>query len=83
VSYGLYIYHPLMFLAISRACSFLGLEEAWWTGLVKLTSSVVLASLSWRYVERPILVLRDRFRYGAVRSVRGATGAGALRGADA
>jgi peptidoglycan/LPS O-acetylase OafA/YrhL len=83
ISYGIYIYHPLVFLSISRLCGFLGLRETWGIELVKLTASVVLASLSWTYVERPILVLRDRFRYGPVRSISRPAATVALQGADA
>jgi peptidoglycan/LPS O-acetylase OafA/YrhL len=86
VSYGLYLYHPLVFLGVSRFGQYLGLGETWWIELVKLAASVALAGLSWRFVERPILVLKNHFRYGPVRSIRNATAPTAptaLRGADA
>jgi peptidoglycan/LPS O-acetylase OafA/YrhL len=83
ISYGIYIYHPLVYLVVARVCGFLGLGEAWWIVLVKPAASVVLASLSWRYVERPILVLKDRFQYGPARSYDGPAATGVLQGADA
>jgi peptidoglycan/LPS O-acetylase OafA/YrhL len=83
VSYGVYIFHPLTFLSVSRACGALGLEECWWTALVKLASSVALAALSYDYLERPILSLRDYFSFGPVRLSRGTPGKGTLQGAGA
>ena len=35
--------------------------------IAKLALSIGLAALSWRYVERPILGLKDRFLYHDVR----------------
>ena len=64
ISYGLYIYHPLVFLCVARFCGWLGLGGNLGIELVKLIASVALAALSWHHVELPILALRDRFQYG-------------------
>jgi peptidoglycan/LPS O-acetylase OafA/YrhL len=83
ISYGLYIYHPLVYNCVGRVSGRLGLGESWRTDLVKLVASVVLAGLSWRFVERPFLALRDLFEYGPARSGRGARASAALHGAEA
>ncbi|WP_435018928.1 acyltransferase family protein [Tundrisphaera sp. TA3] len=63
ISYGLYLFHAvIMAFAIEAAhpSSLAG------TNLVKLAAfaaSLAAAGLSWRYFERPILGLKDRFRY--------------------
>ncbi len=50
ISYSLYLWHwPLLALAHNVAFQKLGVVETW--GLVAL--GVILATLSWRYVERP------------------------------
>jgi peptidoglycan/LPS O-acetylase OafA/YrhL len=83
VSYGLYLYHPLVFLSVSRLGQYLELGEAWWIELVKLVASIIAASLSWRYIERPILVLKNHFRYGPARPIENAPVTSVLSGADA
>ena len=58
VSYGLYLYHPF----VEEVFELRGLR-AWWTGWPIAALSVVVAVASWYAVERPILALKDRFRY--------------------
>ncbi|MDR3636773.1 MAG: acyltransferase [Isosphaeraceae bacterium] len=75
VSYGLYLYHPLVFMALDRGAAALKLPQTMALGFVKLGATVLLASISWRFVERPILALKSRFPYreehvGVRRSVR-------------
>jgi peptidoglycan/LPS O-acetylase OafA/YrhL len=85
ISYGIYIYHPIMFLCVARLTGALGMGDAWWVGPAKMAASVFLASLSWRYLEQPILALRDRFRYsfGPSATFHVANPAAAVHGADA
>src|SRR5262249_49240966 len=82
ISYGIYIYHPFVFLCVAGLSGRLGLGDAWWLEVLKLVISVALASVSWHYVEEPILALRDRFQYSSERPVRGPAKAGALQAAD-
>jgi peptidoglycan/LPS O-acetylase OafA/YrhL len=69
ISYGLYLYHiPVMHVAelVFRKFhiyhQFDG-QRPLYRGLLELAISLVVADLSWRYVEQPILRLKDRFRY--------------------
>ncbi|MBS0378468.1 MAG: acyltransferase [Proteobacteria bacterium] len=51
VSYGLYLYHGLVLLLVQQLGALAG-----WAGLAMvLVLGVIVASLSWRYVERPFL----------------------------
>jgi peptidoglycan/LPS O-acetylase OafA/YrhL len=65
ISYGLYLYHHIVFVlwddfaAKHRLGSHIGYD------LLKLAGSFAIAGLSYRYIERPILSLKDRFRYQA------------------
>jgi peptidoglycan/LPS O-acetylase OafA/YrhL len=69
ISYGLYLYHiPVMFAveAIFRKLGGahpLDGSRPWFRSLFDVTLSVAVAALSWRWIERPILRLKDRFRY--------------------
>jgi peptidoglycan/LPS O-acetylase OafA/YrhL len=67
VSYGLYLYHPLVFIAIAMSARRFGIDETWWLALIKLAACIALASLSWRYIELPVLAWRSRFKYEANR----------------
>jgi peptidoglycan/LPS O-acetylase OafA/YrhL len=63
VSYGLYLYHPLVFITVAMAGRGLGLDDPWWLEPLKIAACVALASLSWRHFERPILRLKNGLRY--------------------
>jgi peptidoglycan/LPS O-acetylase OafA/YrhL len=75
VSYGIYIVHPLCFLVVGAALAKLGVDVHHLTGsplanaglalLIFSISAYVLAELSFRYFERPILVFKERFRSSA------------------
>jgi peptidoglycan/LPS O-acetylase OafA/YrhL len=71
ISYGLYLYHGLVLGLIQRAVD----PAARSTPLVlgALAGTLLLAALSWQFVERPILALKERFDY------RGKPEAGAQR----
>ncbi len=74
ISYGLYLVHSLVFfLTFEKALPYLRrsfptlripvqIRDAVWT-LVVLAVSIVLASLSYRYFERPFLRLKSRFTF--------------------
>jgi peptidoglycan/LPS O-acetylase OafA/YrhL len=61
ISYGLYLYHNLILGLAQRATGSLELSPA--SVLVALAITLVVASLSWTFVERPLLALKDRFAY--------------------
>ncbi len=71
ISYGLYVFHATMYFlvyslfkeALMRLCESLGIGP-WWgaVGMVlSLAATIVVASLSYRYFERPFLNLKKRF----------------------
>jgi peptidoglycan/LPS O-acetylase OafA/YrhL len=63
ISYGLYLYHPFVFVTVAVAHRALGLKGSVWIDAGKVALCLALASLSWWLVERPLLALKDRFRY--------------------
>jgi peptidoglycan/LPS O-acetylase OafA/YrhL len=80
ISYGLYLYHiPVMFAAevlyrkLGHGQSLDG-SRPLSRSILELTASILVASLSWRFIERPILGLKRRFHY------EGDSGAGAADG---
>jgi peptidoglycan/LPS O-acetylase OafA/YrhL len=71
-SYGLYLYHfPVLaiLLEITRELGFMG--KVYPVRIVSIGLSIVLAGLSWRFVEQPILMLKSRFAYRARRTISG------------
>ncbi|ODU00623.1 MAG: hypothetical protein ABS79_03000 [Planctomycetes bacterium SCN 63-9] len=65
ISFGIYLYHHILmkyteeyFVSAGRPITF-GVEA------MEFGASFVLAMLSWKYLEEPILALKDRFRYDA------------------
>jgi peptidoglycan/LPS O-acetylase OafA/YrhL len=71
ISYGIYLYHYIIFVIWSDYA------HAWgWAGgtgqrWLQAALSLAVAAASWRYIERPILKLKDRFRYRSVEEGRG------------
>ena len=64
ISYGLYLYHWVLYELLDIKIKFgLRLGEPWWSDLIKVVLSIVVAMGSWRYLEQPILRLKDRFAY--------------------
>jgi len=63
ISYGLYIYHSFVFIvmwAIGRA---LHLNEPIWFDVLRVAVTILVASLSWHFIEEPITRLKSRVRY--------------------
>lgn len=63
ISYGLYLYHHIIFMLWDDYFVRTGIQNHLGFDLAKATLSFAIAALSWRFVERPILSLKDRFRY--------------------
>jgi peptidoglycan/LPS O-acetylase OafA/YrhL len=80
ISYGLYLYHALVLHAVEALLprSVPGYRVV--EGLLTLGGSLAVAALSWQYVERPILKLKDRFDYRSdpIEPGRAVAGAGAV-----
>ncbi len=69
ISYGMYLYHSIVFLIYLKVVGKLGLSRRPFLldDLVCLGLVIALAALSWRLIERPILALKDRFDYDGQR----------------
>ena len=65
ISYGLYLFHPAVFVGVYGLGRALGLGEPLWLEAVKLAGCVAVASASWHFFERPIMAWRERFGYRA------------------
>ncbi len=64
LSYGLYLYHYVMLLLADDLARWLGLGgRPFWREALTIAVIIGLAALSWRFVERPLLALKDRFAY--------------------
>lgn len=61
ISYGLYMYHILVFWGIDALLK--GVAPPLLIAAIELALSVAVASLSWRFIERPILGWKERFDY--------------------
>jgi peptidoglycan/LPS O-acetylase OafA/YrhL len=64
ISYGLYLYHYMILVSGDALARGLGLRgRPVWREALEVAVIVALAALSWKYVERPLLALKDHFRY--------------------
>jgi peptidoglycan/LPS O-acetylase OafA/YrhL len=66
ISYGLYLYHLLAFWVIDGLDVRLGLTEKLGTfsmNLIKIALTIIVSSLSWHFMEKPILRLKKHFQY--------------------
>jgi peptidoglycan/LPS O-acetylase OafA/YrhL len=62
ISYGLYVYHQTVIGLAARLVQRLGLPESiWYIAPLDLVGTIVVASLSFRLIERPFLSLKERF----------------------
>ena len=62
ISYGIYVYHWLIYLILDRAMP--GSSRTLWMTALKLALSLLVAVLSWNLIEQPFLNLKNRFGYG-------------------
>jgi peptidoglycan/LPS O-acetylase OafA/YrhL len=66
ISYGLYMYHFVVLMLVSDIARAFGRRgKPFWMDVLMMILTFVLARLSWRYIEQPILNLKDRFAYPA------------------
>lgn len=68
ISYGIYLYHTLMPWTVEKATRYLHMpmtipEPGPLRFLFTLVSTLIAASLSWHFLERPLNRLKDRFPY--------------------
>jgi peptidoglycan/LPS O-acetylase OafA/YrhL len=62
ISYGLYLYHPIVGWLVSTVAERLGIAGPWLRPLL-IPVFIAVAAASWRWFEQPILRLKDRFDY--------------------
>lgn len=67
VSYGLYLIHQILFVILGDILLARNVEGSRpaWVFVPAILMSLVLAGLSYRWIEEPILRLKSRFRYAA------------------
>jgi peptidoglycan/LPS O-acetylase OafA/YrhL len=65
ISYGIYLYHHFIFEIYAYYARFYGWNDSVVVDLGKVAFSIVVAALSWRFVEQPMLAFKDRFGYRA------------------
>ena len=68
ISYGLYVYHGLalvIFGNILRGARF----QTVWIVILALAATVVLATLSYKYLEQPFLRIKERFTFVPSRAI--------------
>lgn len=60
LSFGIYLFHPIVFWVIETALEHFALERTRGVELGMLAASVAAAALSWSLVEKPALCLKER-----------------------
>jgi peptidoglycan/LPS O-acetylase OafA/YrhL len=63
ISYGIYLYHHFILEVFAYYSRFYGWTDSLAADLGKVALSVGVAALSWKFIEQPILALKDRFLY--------------------
>jgi peptidoglycan/LPS O-acetylase OafA/YrhL len=62
-SYGLYLYHHIVFTLWDNSATRMGVVNHVGLDLAKLSLSMLIAAVSWEFIERPLLTLKDWFVY--------------------
>jgi peptidoglycan/LPS O-acetylase OafA/YrhL len=65
ISYGIYLYHHFIFEIYKLYERYYGWGGSLLLDFVKLGASIMVAALSWRFIEQPFLSLKGRFGYQA------------------
>jgi peptidoglycan/LPS O-acetylase OafA/YrhL len=69
ISYGLYLYHWIIYGYLDTAIKFgLKFGDTWWLDVLKIMLSLAAAVASWVWIEKPILQLKDRVSYAGSQS---------------
>lgn len=66
ISYGIYLYHYIVFVVWNDYTHAWGWSDGPGQRWLKTALSLAVAAASWRFIEQPILSLKDRFRYRSV-----------------
>lgn len=60
ISYGIYLYHFLIFAGLAGVCDLYGLGNGPLVKVVRWILLIAVPVISWEFVEKPILSLKDR-----------------------
>jgi peptidoglycan/LPS O-acetylase OafA/YrhL len=60
ISYGLYLYHPFVLILTLNLRTHVGFRGSAWYDAFRVACCLGVAALSWRFLERPLLGVRDR-----------------------
>lgn len=63
ISYGLYLYHALVYFVVFVIARRWGFAPSIGRDVVAMGLTLGVAALSWRFLERPLLTLKDQFPY--------------------
>lgn len=64
ISYGLYMYHFVVLMLVGDIAHALGRRgKPFWMDVLMMALTFLLARWSWRFIEEPLLNLKDRFSY--------------------
>lgn len=69
ISYGIYLYHPLVGVVLGLCLRAFHRHGTAWTDALRIVLCVVVSALSWRFIEEPILRFKNRFPYRERESV--------------
>jgi peptidoglycan/LPS O-acetylase OafA/YrhL len=66
ISYGLYVFHEFVGDSVSSAAKHwprIGLKGSPYSGILELALTIALAALSYQFLERPFLRLKERYTF--------------------
>lgn len=64
ISYGLYVYHFVLIFFASRIQDWIPISyelNQWLSGIPALAATILAAALSYKYIEKPFLSLKDKY----------------------
>ena len=63
ISYGIYLYHPFVLVFVPMIHKAMGIKGSPWMDVGKLAICILVAEVSWRLIEKPLLGFKDRLPY--------------------
>lgn len=63
ISYGIYMYHPVVIAASINLGALLHNQSSWLTYSLSISGTIALASISYQYYERPFIRWKGRFSF--------------------
>ena len=66
-SYGIYVYHLPIFMAMERLRVPHSISNFIWVNILSWTLTIGFAALSYQFIERPILHYKRRYQFQAAR----------------